>query len=55
MQLSRSLNIQKANKMSDELLGQGIVTLFGKQADPEDGGLVSHRTIFPELEFRFLV
>lgn len=55
MHLCRSLNIQKANKLSDVLLGQGIVTFLGKQADLEDGGLVSHRAIFPELEFRFLV
>ena len=26
-------------------LGQGIMTLFGKPADQEDGGLVSQRTI----------
>ena len=36
----------------DMLLGQGIMTLFGKWAEWEDGGLMSQRTIFPKLEFR---
>ena len=36
------------------MLGQGTVTLFGKPADREDSGLVSQRTILPELEFRLL-
>ena len=31
----------------DKLLWQGIVTLFRKPADQEDGGLVSPRTILP--------
>lgn len=39
----------------DELLGQGIVILFGKPAVQEDGRLMCQRTIFPELEFRFLL
>ena len=39
------------NKLRDELLGQGIVTLLVKSSDSEDGGLVSQRTIFPKLEF----
>ena len=43
-----------ANKLRDEVLGQRIVTLFGKPADREDGGLVSQRTILPKLEFRLL-
>lgn len=38
----------------DELLGQGIVILFGKPAVQEDGRLMCQRTIFPELEFRLL-
>ena len=46
---------QQANKLRDELLGQGIATLFRKPADREDGGLVSQRTVFSELEFRFLL
>ena len=33
--------------------GQGIATLLGKSADQEDGGLLSQRTILPELEFSF--
>ena len=44
------LTAQQANKSRDELLGQGIVTLFGKPADKEDGGLVSQRTILPGFE-----
>ena len=35
------LTTQQANKSRDEVLGQGIVTLFRKPADWEDGGLVS--------------
>ena len=41
--------------MSDNLLGQGIETVFGNPADGEDGGLVSQRAILPELEFRLLL
>ena len=37
------------------MLGQGIDTLFERSADWEDGGLVSQRTILPELVFRFLL
>lgn len=37
------------------LLGQEIVTLFGKPADQVDGVLVSRRTIFLELEFKLLL
>ena len=36
----------QAHKLTDELLGQGIVvTLFRKPAHGEDGGLVSQRTV----------
>ena len=47
------LDTQEAHKLRDELLRQGIVTLFGKLADQEDGGLVSQRTILPELNLGF--
>ena len=46
------LTTQQANKLRDELLGQGIVILFWKPEDWEDGGLLSQRTILPELKFR---
>ena len=36
--------------LKDELLEQGIETLFGKPADREDGGLMSQRTVLPVLE-----
>ena len=49
------LATRQTNKSRGEVLGQGIVTLFGKPADQEDGGLVSQRTIFRELEFRLLL
>ena len=45
----------QADKSRDELLGQGIATLFRKPADGEDGGLMSQRSIWPELEFRRLL
>ena len=48
------LTAQQANKSRDELVEQGLVTLFGKPAD-KDGGLVSQRTILLELEFRLLL
>ena len=32
--------------------GQGVVTLFGKTEDQEDGEVVSQRTVLPELELR---
>ena len=35
--------------------GQGIMTLFRKQADQKDGRLVSQRTILPKLGFRLLL
>lgn len=31
----------QVSKSGDELLGQGIATLFGKQEDQKDGGLLS--------------
>ena len=43
------------NKWRDRLLGPRIVILFRKPADQEDGGLLSQRTIFSELEFRLLL
>ena len=46
---------KQANKSRDKLLGQGIVTLFGKPADGEDSGLLSQRTVFPELQLRLLL
>ena len=46
---------RQADKSRDKLLGQGIVTLFGKPADQENGGLMSQRTILSELEFRLLL
>ena len=49
------LTAQQANKSTVELFGQGVATVVGKPADPEDGGLASQRTSFPELEFRLLL
>ena len=49
------LAARQASKSRDELLGQGIAILFEIPADREDGGLVSQRTILPELEFRPLL
>ena len=51
----RLLITWQANKSRDELLGQGIEILFRKPADREDGGLVSQRTILPQLELRPLL
>lgn len=48
------LPTQQANKTTDELLAQGIETLFGKRADQEDGGPRPKETILPELECRLL-
>ena len=42
---------QQADKLRDEKFGQGIVTLFEKTADIENGGLAPQITILPELEF----
>ena len=49
------LTERQANKSRDEVLGQGIATLFGKPVDCEDGGLVYQRTVLPESEFRLLL
>ena len=49
------LATKQANKLRDNLLGQGIVTLFGKPGEREDGELVSQKTILPKLEFRLLL
>ena len=49
------LAAQQASKSRDKVLGQGIVTLFGKQAAWEDGGLMSQRTVLPELDIRLLL
>ena len=49
------LTARQANKLRDELWGQGIATLFRKPADRENGGLMSQRTILSELEFRLLL
>ena len=46
------LTAQQANTLRNELLGQGVVTLFGKTEDQEDGEVVSQRTDLPELEVR---
>ena len=48
------LTTQQANKSRDQLLAQGIATLFGKPADWKDGGQVSQSTIFLELESRLM-
>ncbi|XP_072799910.1 uncharacterized protein [Vicugna pacos] len=40
----------KANKPGDEVLEQGIVTSLAMLADPEDGRLMSWRTIFPNVK-----
>ena len=37
------------------MLGQEIVTFFRNPADQEDGIPVFQKTIFSELEFRFLL
>ena len=49
------LAAKQVNKSRDELLRQGIVALFGKPADQEEGGLLSQRTVLPGLEFRLLL
>lgn len=43
---------QQANKPRDELLGQGIMTLFRKPANQEDGEVTPQRTIWTGLEVR---
>ena len=42
------LTTGQVSKLGDEVLGQGVETLFRKPGDQEDGGLVSQRTILPE-------
>ena len=37
----------------DEVFGQGIVTLFGKPANQQDGELMPQRTILPESDGLF--
>lgn len=49
------LATRQANKLRDKVLGQGIRTLFAKPADREDSGLLSQRTVFPELQLRLLL
>ena len=49
------LDAWQAKKSRDKMLEQGIVTLFRKPDDWEDGGLVSQRTIFSHLEFNLLL
>lgn len=46
---------QQVSESRNELLGERIATLLRKTADWNDGGLVPPRTIFWELEFRFLL
>ena len=48
------LTTQQANKQR-LLVGKGIVTLFREPGDQKDGGLLSQRIIFAEVEFRFLL
>ena len=51
-----SLATRQGNILRDDLLGQGIVTLFGKPADQEDGGLeFFQRTTLLKLEFRLFM
>lgn len=49
------LATQQADKLRDEEFGQGILTLFEKPADRENGGLAPQITILPELEFGLLL
>ena len=41
---------RQASKLGDKLLEQGITILIGKLADPEDGRLVSQKTIFSSVQ-----
>lgn len=47
------LTAQQTNKSRHELLGPGIMNLFGKPADG-DGEIVYQRISFPELGFFYL-
>ena len=42
----------QASKSRNKLLGQGRVTLFGKPAGPEKGGLVSQRAILTQVRIQ---
>ena len=46
------LTIEQVNRLKDEVLDQGIVTLFRKPGDRKHGRWVFQRTIFCKLEFR---
>ena len=48
------LTTQHANKLRDYLLGKNS-DLFRKPGDQKDGGILSQRIIFAELEFGFLL
>lgn len=43
------------SKSGDEMLRQGIMTLFGKPADQEDEGQMSWRTVLNKSEFRLFL
>ena len=45
----------QANKSGDKVLRQGIMTLFRKLADREDGGLESPKTILLGSGCQFLL
>ena len=47
------LSMWQVNKPTDELLWQGIATLFRKPVDLEDGRLLSQRTVLPGLDASF--
>ena len=49
------LTAQQASESRVKALEQGIVISFRKPVDGEDGGLMSQRTILPELEFKLLL
>ena len=51
----RLLATRQMNKSTNELLGQGIETIFKNPADGVDCRHVSQRTIFPGLEFSLLL
>lgn len=43
------------NKLRDEMLEQGIVTLLGKPANQEDDGIMSQRSMWLKLELKLLL
>ena len=51
----RLLATRQMNKSTNELLGQGIETIFKNPADGVDCRHVSQRTIFPGLEFSLVL